>query len=346
MKTKELTLQFHTPAFLGDAHQSSRWRTPPFKAQLRQWWRVAYAMQKQYAVRVDEMREREGRLFGNPGNDKGGTDNIAARKSQVRIWLSSWEPGTLKDWPNTDTPVSHPNVPRPVGAQLYMGYGPLTYAQRATALKANAAIQAKENVKLSIAYPDAEAEIIETALHLMNLYGTVGGRSRNAWGSYSLAGLGSDTRLNWNRSLRECLKLDWPHTIAADDKGALIWQTQPHKDWRTLMKTLAQIKIELRTQFGMREGPTATPEDRHWLSYPITNHDVQGWKRSNLRLPNQLRFKVRPTSNGELVGVIFHMPHLPPSEFNPDGQNLSRIWEKAYAHLDNTPACPLTRIKA
>ncbi len=37
------TVRFLTPAFLGDAEQNGRWRTPPFKAQLRQWWRVAYA---------------------------------------------------------------------------------------------------------------------------------------------------------------------------------------------------------------------------------------------------------------------------------------------------------------
>jgi CRISPR-associated protein Cmr1 len=110
------------------------------------------------------------------------------------------------------------------------------------------------------------------------------------------------------------------------------------------MKTLAQIKIALRTQFVMREGRTATPEDRHWLSYPMTNHDVNSWKL--LRLPNQLRFKARPTEDGQLVGVIFHMPHLPPTQFQPQAHNLSRIWKKVYDHLDQTPACPLTRIKA
>jgi hypothetical protein len=52
-------IQFHTPAFLGDANQSGRWRTPPFKAQLRQWWRVAYAAQQQFAVNVREMRDND-----------------------------------------------------------------------------------------------------------------------------------------------------------------------------------------------------------------------------------------------------------------------------------------------
>lgn len=40
MQTRQLHIQFQTPAFLGDAEQSGRWRTPPFKAQLRQGLRV------------------------------------------------------------------------------------------------------------------------------------------------------------------------------------------------------------------------------------------------------------------------------------------------------------------
>lgn len=48
MTMQELTYKvtFTTPAFLGNAEQSAQWRTPPFKALLRQWWRVVYAADK------------------------------------------------------------------------------------------------------------------------------------------------------------------------------------------------------------------------------------------------------------------------------------------------------------
>jgi CRISPR-associated protein Cmr1 len=36
MTQKNYVLRFCTPAFLGNAEQSGQWRTPPFKAQLRQ----------------------------------------------------------------------------------------------------------------------------------------------------------------------------------------------------------------------------------------------------------------------------------------------------------------------
>ena len=355
MKTPSFQLQFHTPAFLGDATQSARWRTPPFKAQLRQWWRVAYAAQGQFAVNVGEMRHMEGCLFGHAWLEddsfirNGERIKTAARKSDVRVRLSQWSEGTLKTWEPLPS-VTHKEVKFPVGSDLYMGYGPLVLERgaRQPTLKANAAIQAKEQAQLAIAFPEAAAPLMNHALQLMHLYGTVGGRSRNAWGSYSLVPVPDSDPLTDApntppaRALADCLKLDWPHALGADTKGPLVWQTQPHKDWAALMKTLAQIKIALRTQFSFNSGKNASaPEDRHWLSYPVTNHSVASWG-NNARLPNTLRFKVRPTVNGQLVGVVFHMPHKPPGDFGSAQQTLERIWRQVHSHLDQTAALQRT----
>lgn len=352
MQTAHLKLTFLTPAFLGDAEQNARWRTPPIKAQLRQWWRVAYAADKGFRVSVPEMRREEGLLFGNAWLDN------EYCKSQVRIRLDRWAQGTLAkaQWP-ADVAVTHPEVknkqgnPVPVGSALYLGFGPLLYdnAARRTTLKANAAIQADESATISIAMPEAHASILQRALWLMDRYGTLGGRSRNGWGSYALhphpegEGWGEGQRpplRNW----RDCLDhdWDWPHAIGQDEKGPLIWQTAPHGDWKSLMRTLAIVKIGLRTQFVFTTGENAPRvEERHWLSYPVTKHSVRAW--NNLRLPNQLRFKVRQTENGKLVGVIFHMPHLPPPAFNPNRPAIENVWRKVHQFLD-APAQKLTRI--
>jgi CRISPR-associated protein Cmr1 len=357
MKTRQFKLQFHTPAFLGDATQSARWRTPPFKAQLRQWWRVAYAAQQQFAVNVGEMRDIEGRLFGHAWLEDDFDEQgkkVAARKSLVRIRLSRWDEGKELQWPSNDSQIPHPNVhdrdgkQKPVGAQLYMGFGPLIF-DKGTALKFHAAIQAGELAQLSVAYPDSESPSIEHAFELMSLFGTAGGRSRNGWGSYSLSSMGGESMPSHvlpTQTLEKCLRADWPHAVGTDIQSPLLWQTQPHKDWASLMKTLAQIKIALRTQFVLTTGKTQNPEDRHWLSYPVTNHPVTSWG-NNARLPNQLRFKVRPKGFDQLVGVIFHMPHLPPTEFRPVAKDLERIWLRVHNHLDQnslttriTPSTP------
>lgn len=349
MIQQQFELRFSTPAFLGNANQSGQWRTPPFKAQLRQWWRVAYAAKQGFDVNVAEMRFKEGKLFGHAWleNDFEDGKKTAGRKSEVRIRLGLWSEGKLlkKDWVPLD-PVIHPEVNVKPPADLYLGFGPVTIprGEHKPTLQKKAAIGPGDFTSFAVAYPDADdATLIEQALNLMNLYGTVGGRSRNGWGSYSLVSETRSTQLE-NLPLRdwqECLQQDWPHAIGKDSKGALIWYTKPHDDWKSLMKELAVIKIGLRTQFKFTTGKNAPqPEDRHWLSYPVTNHSVAAWG-GNARLPNSLRFKIRPTSDGKLIGVVFHMPCLPTLSFNPDPDAVKNVWARVHGHLDKQTA--LTR---
>lgn len=341
MKKLEYELRFLTPAFLGNAEQSAQWRTPPIKALLRQWWRVVWAAEHGFAVNFVAMRQVEGALFGVASDGKGDS-----RKSRIRLRLDRWDEGALKksQWPADDA-VIHPEVKdrqgraMQVGSALYQGFGPLVYdrERRATALKANAAIQAGESAGFSLAIPDTDTPALEKALALMHCFGTLGGRSRNGWGSLVLTPQGDTGPLAVDlplRPWRDCLDRDWPHAIGRDDKGALIWQTAPHADWKALMKTLAVIKIGLRTQFVFTTGKNALhPEARHWMSYPVTNHSVQAWG-GNARLPNSLRFKVRALPDGKLVGAIFHVPCLPPPAFSPNRTAIEGVWQQVHGFLD------------
>ncbi|MDD3295479.1 MAG: hypothetical protein PHG20_12415, partial [Geobacteraceae bacterium] len=55
----DITVEFLTPTFLGGADRQGELRSPPFKNLLRQWWRVVKG-----DLAVDELRQREGQLFG------------------------------------------------------------------------------------------------------------------------------------------------------------------------------------------------------------------------------------------------------------------------------------------
>ncbi|MGQ9918067.1 MAG: hypothetical protein ACUVS7_11675 [Bryobacteraceae bacterium] len=331
-----------TPAFLGGAFQNGQWRTPPFKALLRQWWRVAYAASQNFQVDVQTMREEEGRLFGNAWLERRVDDRTesAASRSRVRLRLSSWQDGSRTNWQGLEPePVRHPEVGRSIGAHLYLGYGPLIYdrERRGTGLKAPPCIEAGERAQLSLAYPADLNPTMAKTLWLMSLYGAVGGRSRNGWGSIELdqqqqqvAAANLPLR-NW----QQALGLDWPHCIGRDERGALIWQTRnATADWKQLMRALAEIKIQLRTQFPFGQAPVS---ERHWLSYPITDHSVNAWEI--LRLPNSLRFRVRrsPGDPQNLIGVIFHMPCLPPPSFSPNKEEIIGVWRRVHQFLDQHP---------
>lgn len=236
MKTLQYEIRFLTPAFLGNAEQNGQWRTPPFKALLRQWWRVAAAT---YPCDLGKLREREGRLFGHAWleNDRENGTAVAARKSAIRLRLSRWDDGQLKTWQGLGK-VSHPEVPKPVGSDLYLGYGPLV-SKNETALKANAAIQSGETAMLSLAAPEAEWPLIQQALWLIDRFGAVGGRSRNGWGSFQLTPVDETSPLQVSlplRNWRECLTEDWPHALGQDEGGALIWQTPAFDDWKALRR--------------------------------------------------------------------------------------------------------------
>ena len=336
MKTLRYQVRFTTPAFLGNAAQSGQWRTPPFKALLRQWWRVVWAAEHGFRENIGAMRREEGLLFGNAWldhKDEHGKSVADHSKSLVRIRLSRWDAGTLHSWQELEQRFQAGK--HQVGAHAYLGYGPLD-GREGTKLIRTPAINAGESAKLLIAMPDSAASDIHQALSLVSAYGTVGGRSRNGWGSVSLADMEKDPGVpDTTRPWRDALRLDWPHAIGRDSRGPLIWSTGTCEDWKAVLHDLARIKIDLRKKFPFKQGIN-TPQDRHWLSYPVTKQEVRSWGKDS-RLPNSLRFKVRPDARdpGKLYGVIFHMPCLPPKNFNPDSDAIQKVWERVHAFLDD-----------
>jgi CRISPR-associated protein Cmr1 len=325
MQELSYQISFNTPAFLGNVDQQAQWRTPPIKALIRQWWRVVVAQDT--ALDVAALRRAEARLFGT-ASDNGA---LRSQQSQLRIRLDNWADGMMRQWPGDEPREGHPEVGR-VGTELYLGYGPLDYDKATRQAKLNTsrssgvqrtAIDGKSRAGLRLRLPAVATAELQAALQLVQWFGTLGSRSRNAWGSLHLdardgAALQplSVAALNpWLRPWRQCLKLDWPHAIGCDDRGPLVWRTPERATWREVMRDLARIKIAFRTQAAPfpDERPGAL-RSRHLIAYPVTNHDVQlpGWGR-NGRLPNQLRFKLQRTGSNRLRGVIVHLPcHLPP----------------------------------
>jgi CRISPR-associated protein Cmr1 len=345
-KELEFTIRFLTPAFLGDAEQKGRWRTPPFKALLRQWWRVAYAAQQNYDVSIADLRKAEGKLFGNAWltREEDGKAKADYCSSRVRLRLDRWDRGELQTWEKLEPRgIQHPEVEKlpQIGPHLYLGYGPLIVPRGATitTLKNAPAIHAGKTATLRLAFPAGEETLLLQALRLMHLYGTAGGRSRNGWGSFVLEPRPDGSAPIPTRTWEAALAQSWAHAIGEDGQGALIWRTtKTYQDWRELMRDLAIVRIAVRTQFAFRgTEPHKQPEPRHWLSYPVTKHRCEPWG-NQLRLPNSLRFKVRPVSGNanQLIGIIYHMPCLPPDEFRPQPyrEQIKETWRQVHWLLD------------
>jgi CRISPR-associated protein Cmr1 len=321
MKKLEHKVSFNTPAFLGNAEQNGQWRTPPFKALLRQWWRIRNA--KQHNYNHHSMREQEGDLFGNAWLDpEDGQSRF--RKSRVMLRLGSWDPGSIssQQWPGSgmESVVTTKDGKGRVRADLYLGYGPVLPAKkkenrdislRGTAINTNASAN-------MIFYGNEISDAISDVIQLMAWFGSVGSRSRNGWGSLHMDSLKDSPSLtalpiSSNRIIQDilrpweqCLDRDWSHAIGSISGKPLIWCTGPNKDWRKIMGCLAHIRVAVRTVAKKYCGP-----DRiggiHLLGYPAGEKWEQSVLGKDARLGTQLRFKVVQTADG-LVGCIAHFP--------------------------------------
>ncbi len=327
------------PAFLGAADQSAEWRTPAFKALLREWWRVR--MSRSYGYDHEKLREAEGVIFGHAALRAG--RRTWACRSRVVLTLDEWRPGRLESW-TRDSSFPHPVEKRQVQSQLYLAYGPLNYDpnQGETVLKRNRAIDEREVNHLRIWCPDDFRATLDEILHLAHLLGAVGGRSRNGWGSIQLAregsllpGFGSNEAWKlldaMGRPLRECLRLPFAHALGEDASGRmLLWRTRRATgSWQEAIKSLAEAKVDYRTKLRLRSGEFS---ERHLLGLPVPKKDRS---KEKVRLGSQLRFKVVRTRHG-YHGIAFHLPcGVPPSlESGWSVDRQAEVWEKVHRVLD------------
>ena len=361
MQELSYIVSFTTPAFLGNAEQQAQWRTPPFKALLRQWWRVAAASQFNY--NHQQLREAEGRLFGhawleNDRDEKG--KKVAARKSLITMRLEPWDIGKQhsSDWPGgrMDEVITTKDGKGRVRADVYLGFGavlpPSKKEGRNSIELRGMAIKSGEQATFRLRTPDEHKDSIQSALILAHLFGALGSRSRNGWGSLSLSNAALDiaTLEPYARPLTSCLKLDWPHALGKDTTGLLIWVTEAKQDWRAVMSALAHIKIGIRIE-AKKYRDRGGIGGAHLLGYPagktwtlrefskgIPNRDDQ-----EARLAAQVRFKVLQTPQG-LVGIVYHLPAKLPdalmARLNPSQRawvdaNELKIWQSIHRYLDN-----------
>ena len=365
----EATIRFVVPAFIGGADQSAELRVPPFKSLLRYFWRIAVA--RRFGYDWSAMRDAEGCLFGKAG------DKNSTRRSRLEVSLDEWKPGTLSQWRARPGAVEHPEVHRKGGiaSDLYLGYGPLRPQggrpgrnQPLSKLSRQPAIQERtacvlrlrvlgldgrelDEVKKAIGLDGRELDEVKKAIRLAHWFGTVGSRSRNGWGSFTVR-IDGEELPNLDAAREEILAIARPfdeaigkgtefaHAIGCDDRGLLVWRTRPMGSWEEVVRRLAQLKIGFRTQFSFRGRNHPRPEDRHILAYPVTNHRVnaRGWG-NNGRLANQLRFKI--TAEGrQYRGIVVHFPARLPYEVRRgfDGGELCaqeiRVWRQVHRYLD------------
>jgi len=323
-RTAAYTLRLLTPAFLGDADQNGRWRTPPIKALLRHWWRVAYAAEKRFAMQVDEMRHEEGLLFGHAWLDSDHDPQgrkVTGRKSAVRIRLEALSHGDSA-WAE-----GHQNGVAPLSTELATSYAwfGLIDSKTKNPLRTGIRPSVGEGVRiLKVAWPQDEDERMQRVMRLIRDFGQLGARSRGGWGALHVDDtnpLLSEELLALSQPLDHCLGHDWPASFACDDHGLCIWECrETFIDWVTLMAFVAQRRQEIRTSLKSINGgdPRA----------------VLGTAKGD-RLANPLRWRPILNEDAALRLRIYAMPWRASSTSKSlmEG-DLKPAWQKVIQELD------------
>jgi CRISPR-associated protein Cmr1 len=323
-----LECEIITPMFLGNACQEAELRAAPFKGLLRYWWRVIHA----HNIDPGELYKEESALFGSP-DDSGGKSLLSISvDGDLKCYLQG-------QFPKGET-IYHREVQQEVDCFLYLGYGPIL---RAGKLKKEGcgAFRPGQSFQLKITYPSTKEKEILDLLACIHHFGAIGSRSRNGWGSFSIAnreklpGLQAVFKKH-ARQWEECFDLDYPNGLGKDNNRLLFWRSKNLFDtWEEAMNNLAGKYLELRLNLKFNGGgqkPHSAPQSRHILGYPTgTKHKVEGW--GNCRHGSALRLIVRK-ENGRYRYHILYLPHCFSERMWPDQKkDQIKIWKKVHAQL-------------
>jgi len=318
-------LRLLTPAFVGDADQQGRWRTPPIKALLRQWWRVVWAAEHGFPDDFQRMRHEEGLLFGHAwladDRDRAGK-KVKGRRSLVRIRLeapdrdqAAWTEGgqrgvaPLADGLNTS----------------YAWFGLLDSKTKAPLRSGIKPGDAEGRRVLQLAWPEDEDHRMRLAIRLIRDFGQLGYRSRGGWGALHIDDVDSvnpDELARFTRPLEDCLSGGWAASMAADADGLMIWQgRQTFDNWAKLMESVARQRKDVRDALKSAGGADLRA--------------VLGTAKNSDRIANPLRWRPVLDTGGHLRLRIFAMPWRISSHLQtiPDRQ-LASAWRAIARKLD------------
>jgi len=361
---KKYPIRFITPAFLGDANQNGVWRTPPFKALIRQWWRVVKAGGK--PIDPKELLDQEGALFGQALDDQ--KNNISQVRIKLDLCKGTCEAERWKKYQFSN--LTHPEVNsvRPK-SDLYLGYGPVLPGGKIKGKTFIPPSPQNEVRNLVVSIPKKEEQTFNEVFKLIHLFGTVGGRSRNGWGSLALENVVfskeeileiftpenrkardwlRDSAVNWETAL----EMDWCYALGWDgmeeQKNLLLWRTRNYNSWEKVMDKLGKVKIMFRTQFIFDPNNTNNAlEKRHILAYPVTKHPYINWGNQG-RSANQICFKVHEIPEG-YIGLVYHLPHGLPQplrdKLTPNDKNqIKNLEREVWSDVHNKLNQELTRL--
>lgn len=181
MKKITFEIETITPMFLAGANQNkAELRAASIKGLLRFWWRALQA-----ETDLEKLRKKESKIFGSSDEKLGGGSSFSIRVTSD----GSLQPVT-KNFPNKDNvhkimvTSNKRNKTFPINILEYLAYGPFDPKTK----KMRPYIDAKTRFNLIVSFLDDNfVDDVLKATHVFALFGGIGSRSRNGFGSFSIS---------------------------------------------------------------------------------------------------------------------------------------------------------------
>lgn len=283
-------IEFITPTFLGGADGNAEIRTAPFKTGIRYWWRVLYG-----AKYGNKIKEVEDEIFGS-------TD----KASNVQILFSGMNKNipTMKEgFPiGKKINVTSKGKTFPINILDYLAYGKYEYVKGNGNVYNSTYIVPGSRIKVSVLIKKTEFDSeIKDALKMFILYGNVGSRSRNGFGSMDTSDLKC---IKFSKNV----KLSDVKEFPVLSKQTRTFRTkQGYDKWEDALSELGIIYKEARNSLESRH----SYEKRGLVSRPI---EVKGESiPDNIkkgRIPKFCYMFLDKNKEGKYTGHIMCLPIL------------------------------------
>lgn len=310
-------IEFITPTFLGGADGNAEIRTAPFKNLLRRWWRIANGN-----LSPEELWKKESRLFGSTEKDPD-TGKIFG-KSKVELKIEQPQSNTVY--------ISSETEKSDLKRFLYLGYGPV----QAKSADTRFYIKSGLIVSASIIVPKSEKDTLIRVLTLINLFGTVGSRSRKGFGSIAiLPKLDTEEggfKLYNIKKLREEIpylhkgnemisgdKKQYPYYLSSDEKGMFCWNTTQKSSYQEVLSDMTDI---YRNVVGEAKKASSSGRTILGSANEVRNTEIK-------RIPSPLILKVVKQGD-KYSGRILHLAY----NISDEIKQQDKVWHAIYEYLD------------
>lgn len=291
--TEELkfAVEFITPCFLGGATGNAEIRTAPFKNLIRRWWRIVNGN-----LSPEELWQKEAELFGS--TEKNPKLGKSFGKSKVLLKILAVSENCIP----TNEKFSIGDLETGYGTMSlakYIGYG---------SVETKSYLPPKSKISFSLTIPSKNRKEFIDILFLIKLFGTIGSRAHNGWGSIELipeAKTFEFNPLSVFGSFKDLNLLDskkkYPCLIAKDKNGVLAWKTQYCRNWSEAFGEIGQLYYDLRSH----------------LKSLSDYSELMGFASGKNRQPAQFTIKIVPqkVKSGDVIatkyyGLLIHLPYL------------------------------------